>query len=67
MSAQNPTPAQPVVNNPTPEPAPAQTPTPALLSLEDLVYSLAQLVQGLNATVATLSTLVSMVVGALSQ
>jgi hypothetical protein len=67
MSAQNPTPAlQPAVN-PTPGPAPAQTPAPALPSLEDLVYLLAQSVQGLNATVATLSTLVLMVIGALSQ
>jgi hypothetical protein len=68
MSAQNPTPApQPAVNNPTPGPAQAQAPAPAPLSLEDLVYSLAQSVQGLNATVATLSTSVSTVVGALSQ
>jgi hypothetical protein len=67
MSAQNPALAlQPVVN-PTLGPAPAQTPTLALLSLEDLVYLLAQSVQGLNATVAVLSTLVSMVVGVLSQ
>jgi hypothetical protein len=68
MSAQNPTPApQPAVNNPTPGPAPTQAPAPAPLSLEDLVYSLAQSVQGLNATVATLSTSVSIVVGALSR
>jgi hypothetical protein len=68
MSAQNPTPApQPAVNNPTPGPAPAQAPAPAPLSLEDLVYSLAQFVQGLNATVATLSTSISTVVGALSR
>jgi hypothetical protein len=67
MSAQNPAPAQPAANNPTPGPAPAQTPTPAPLSLEDLVYSLAQSVQGLNATVATLSTSVSTVIGALSR
>jgi hypothetical protein len=44
-----------------------QAPAPAPLSLEDLVYSLAQSVQGLNATVATLSTSVSIVIGALSQ
>jgi hypothetical protein len=43
------------------------TPNPASPSLEDLVYSLTQSVQGLNATVAALSTSVSMVVGALSQ
>jgi hypothetical protein len=68
MSAQNPTLApQPAVNNPTPGPAPAQAPAPAPLSLEDLVYSLAQSVQGLNATVATLSTSVSTVVSALSR
>jgi hypothetical protein len=68
MSAQNLTLApQPAVNNPTPGSAPAQAPAPAPLSLEDLVYSLAQSVQGLNTTVATLSTSVSMVVGALSQ
>jgi hypothetical protein len=68
MLAQNPTPApQPAVNNPTLGPAPAQALAPALLSLEDLVYSLAQSVQGLNATVATLSTSVSTVIGALSQ
>jgi hypothetical protein len=35
--------------------------------LKDLVYSLAQSVQGLNATIATLSTLVSTFIGALSQ
>jgi hypothetical protein len=40
---------------------------PAPLSLEDLVYLLAQSVQRLNATVATLSISVSMVVSALSQ
>jgi hypothetical protein len=68
MSAKNPTLAlQPAVNNPTPNPAPAQAPTLAPLSLEVLVYSLAQSVQGLKATIATLSTLVSMVVSALSQ
>jgi hypothetical protein len=68
MSAQNLTPApQPAVNNPTPGPALAQAPAPAPLSLEDLVYSLAQSVQGLNTTVATLSTSVSTVVRALSQ
>jgi hypothetical protein len=67
MSAQHPTPApQLAVNNPTLGPAPAQALAPAPLSLEDLIYSLAQSVQGLNATVATLSTLVSMVVGTLS-
>jgi hypothetical protein len=55
------------VVNPIPGPAPVQTPAPAPPSLENLVYSLAQSVQGLNATVATLSTLVSTVVGALSQ
>jgi hypothetical protein len=67
MSAQHPTPAPQPAVNPTPGPAPAQAPAPAPLSLEDLVYSLAQSVQGLNATVATLSTLVSTVVGALSR
>jgi hypothetical protein len=68
MSAQNPTPApQPAVNNPTPGPAPAQAPALAPLSLEDLVYSLAQSVQSLNTTVTTLSTSVSTVVGALSR
>jgi hypothetical protein len=67
MSTQNPTLAPQLSVNPTPGPAPAQTPTLALLSLEDLVYSLAQSVQGLNAIVATLSTSVSTVVGALSQ
>jgi hypothetical protein len=67
MSAQNPTPAPQPAVNPTLGPAPVQAPAPAPLSLEDLVYSLAQSVQGLNATVATLSTLVSIVVGALSQ
>jgi hypothetical protein len=68
MSAQNPTLApQPVVNNPTLGSAPAQAPALAPLSLEDLVYLLTQSVQDLNATVATLSTLVSMVVGALSR
>jgi hypothetical protein len=67
MSAQNLTLAlQPAVN-PTPGPAPAQAPALAPLSLEDLVYSLAQLVQRLNTTIATLSTSVSMVVSALSQ
>jgi hypothetical protein len=66
MSAQNPTPAPQPAVNPTPGPAPAQAPAPAPLLLEDLVYSLAQSVQGLNATVATLSTSVSIVVGALS-
>jgi hypothetical protein len=67
MSAQNLTLAlQPAVNNPTLGPALVQAPAPAPLSLEDLVYSLAQSVQGLNATVATLSILVSTVVGALS-
>jgi hypothetical protein len=44
-----------------------QTLAPAPPSLKDLVYLLAQPVQGLNATVTTLSTLVLMVVGALSQ
>jgi hypothetical protein len=39
----------------------------APLSLDDLVYSLAQSVQRLNAIVASLSTLVSMVIGALFQ
>jgi hypothetical protein len=67
MSAQNPAPAlQPVVNNPTLDPALAQASAPAPLLLEDLVYLLAQSVQELNATVATLSTLVSTVIGALS-
>jgi hypothetical protein len=61
MSAQNPTPAPQPAVNPTPGPAPVQ----ASLSLEDLVYSLTQSVQGLNATVTTLSTSVSTVVGAL--
>jgi hypothetical protein len=68
MSAQNPTLApQLAVNNPTPDSAPAQALAPAPLSLEDLVYSLAQSVQGFNATVATLSTSVSTVIGALSR
>jgi hypothetical protein len=67
MSAQNPTPAPQPAINPTPGPAPAQTPAQAPLSLEDLIYSLAQSVQGLNATVATLSTSVSTVVSALSR
>jgi hypothetical protein len=67
MSAQNPTPAPQLAVNPTPGPAPAQAPASAPPSLEDLVYSLAQSVQSLNATVTTLSTLVLMVIGALSQ
>jgi hypothetical protein len=67
MSAQHPTPAPQPAVNPIPGPALAQTPALAPPSLKDLVYSLAQSVQGLNATVATLSTLVSTVVDALSQ
>jgi hypothetical protein len=67
MSAQNLTPAPQPAVNPTPGPAPAQAPALVPLSLEDLVYSLAQSVQGLNATVATLSTSVSTVVGVLSR
>jgi hypothetical protein len=65
MSAQNLTPAPQLAVNPTLRPALVQAPILALLLLENLVYSLAQFVQRLNTTVTTLSTLVSMVVGAL--
>jgi hypothetical protein len=66
MLAQNLTPASQLAVNSTPGPALAQAPASAPLSLENLVYLLAQSVQGLNTTVATLSTSVFMVVGALS-
>jgi hypothetical protein len=55
------------VVNPNISSALAQAIVSALLSLENLVYLLAQSIQRLNATVASLSTLVSMVISALSQ
>jgi hypothetical protein len=67
MSAQNLTLAPKPAVNPTPGSALMQASALAPLSPEDLVYLLAQSVQGLNATVVTLSTLISTVVGALSQ
>jgi hypothetical protein len=67
MSAQNLIPALQLAVNSILGPTLMQAPASAPLSLEDLVYSLAQSVQRLNATVATLSTLVSTVVSALSQ
>jgi hypothetical protein len=63
---QNPTLAlQPAVNL-TLSPASIQALISTPFSLEDLVYLLTQSIQGLNATITSLSTLVSIVISALS-